>query len=144
MNATLQDIVQGVVPPALYTLRSRARPATVAAALAERGWRCFLLDGRTIDAKATFLAAAAQAIQFPGYFGANWDAFEECLNDLSWVPALGYVLLYDNPKQFARAQPADWAVARAILSDAALRTQATPPPLYVLLRTYRAVVLPKP
>lgn len=143
MNVTLQDIMHGVIPPALYTLRSRARPATMAAAFAERGWRCFLLDGHTIDSKATFLAVTAQTIQFPGYFGANWDAFEECLSDLSWAPAPGYILLYDNPQQFAKAQPADWAVARAILSDAALRTQAAPPPLYVLLRTYRAVAAPK-
>jgi hypothetical protein len=29
----------------------------------------------------------------PDYFGNNWDALEECLHDLTWAPASGYVLI---------------------------------------------------
>jgi hypothetical protein len=35
----------------------------------------------------------ATALQFPDYFGENWDAFDECITDLEWLPADGYVLL---------------------------------------------------
>jgi hypothetical protein len=79
MSLTLNQLLSGA-PPAIYRLRSRARPTTIAQALTQPGWRCFYLDGRAIDGKAAFLAAAAQAMQFPSYFGHNWDAFEECIN----------------------------------------------------------------
>lgn len=33
------------------------------------------------------------AWQFPPYFGNNWDALEECLADLAWLPGQAYVLV---------------------------------------------------
>lgn len=40
----------------------------------------------------------AAALQFPGWFGANWDALEDCLSDLSWLPAGGYVLVFEDAR----------------------------------------------
>lgn len=40
-----------------------------------------VLDTRGVTDKAGFLAAAARDLQFPDYFGNNWDAFEECVRD---------------------------------------------------------------
>src|SRR6266404_5183947 len=31
-------------------------------------------------------------LQFPYYFGENWNALDECLNDLEWLPADNYVI----------------------------------------------------
>ena len=36
------------------------------------------------------------ALQFPYYFGENWNAFDECIADLSWLPADVYILLITN------------------------------------------------
>jgi len=39
-----------------------------------------------IRSKQRLLAILADKLRFPGYFGWNWDALEECLGDLSWLP----------------------------------------------------------
>ena len=37
--------------------------------------------------KDDLLLELAQSLRFPDYFGQNWDALEECMRDLSWLPA---------------------------------------------------------
>jgi len=134
MSVKPNAILTETLPPGIYDLNSRARASTIVQAVERHGWRGFYLDGRQIGDKAAFLATSAQAMRFPSYFGHNWDALEECLNDLSWAPAWGYVLLYDNVARFASAHPAEWATARAILSDAVAHWRALGTPMYVLLR----------
>ncbi len=34
----------------------------------------------------------ASALQFPSYFGENWNALDECINDLSWLPGDNYII----------------------------------------------------
>lgn len=43
--------------------------------------------------KAAVLEAIARAMTFPEWFGANWDALEDCLTDLSWREGDGHVLV---------------------------------------------------
>ena len=52
----------------------------------------FLLDGAGIQGKEQFLNHAASVLSFPDYFGNNWDAFEDCLTDMSWHEAKGFVI----------------------------------------------------
>ena len=134
MSVRLNAILAETLPPGIYDLNSRARASTIVQAVERHGWRCFYLDGRQIGDKAAFLAACAQAMRFPSYFGHNWDALEECLTDLAWAPASDYVLLYDDVAGFASAHPAEWATARAILAGAIAHWRARGTPMYVLLR----------
>lgn len=48
--------------------------------------------------KAQLLQNMASALEFPDWFGHNWDALEDCLTDLSWREAPAHVLLIEDPK----------------------------------------------
>ena len=41
----------------------------------------------SLRTRADLFERFARSLEFPSYFGQNWDAFEECLRDLSWLPA---------------------------------------------------------
>ncbi|MEH2064196.1 MAG: barstar family protein [Nostoc sp.] len=59
---------------------------------AEPGTKVFYLDGKKINSKEIFLSKAAKVMEFPTYFSANWDAFDECITDLTWCLAERYVI----------------------------------------------------
>ena len=52
--------------------------------------------------KEQLLAAIARELEFPTYFGMNWDALDECLVDMSWRPSGGYVLVLRGAEQLWR------------------------------------------
>jgi len=39
------------------------------------------------------LALFSKGLDFPGYFGWNWDALEECLQDLAWIDQPSRIVL---------------------------------------------------
>lgn len=84
--------VRGEVTP---TFLGRLRAAGVVAAE-------LTVSDRPDDAE--LLSAVARAFRFPGYFGQNWNAADECLRDLgTWLPAeAGYVLVVRNAKALWR------------------------------------------
>lgn len=49
-----------------------------------------------IRSKAELLATLAEAGRFPGYFGRNWDALQDCLRDLSWIDSRKVVILHSD------------------------------------------------
>ena len=60
-----------------------------------------LVDLSGVVENGVLLDRIAAALQFPGWFGRNWDALEDCLSDLSWSKARGHVLLLENGRELA-------------------------------------------
>jgi hypothetical protein len=54
------------------------------------------LDLVRIDAQDALFERLAEALDFPAWFGGNWDALEDCLGDLSWRAGGGHVLVFDG------------------------------------------------
>jgi RNAse (barnase) inhibitor barstar len=47
----------------------------------------------TVRSKEKLLGVLSQGLRFPNYFGWNWDALEECLQDLSWLPENAQIVI---------------------------------------------------
>ncbi|MDF0649958.1 MAG: hypothetical protein CV081_08865 [Nitrospira sp. LK265] len=60
----------------------------------------------------------ARALSFPDYFGHNWDALEECLADLEWLPAKGYILLITDTQAVLPEDEDEYDTLLEILDDA--------------------------
>jgi RNAse (barnase) inhibitor barstar len=68
-------------------------------------FKIFEVDFSGKFSKDDFILSIAKAMGFPGYFGGNWDALDECLRDMEWLPASGYVLIVRNSEDLWRRSP---------------------------------------
>lgn len=69
--------------------------------------------------KTRVLELIAEALRFPNWVGDNWDALADALNDLSWLPANGYLLLLERAGEWRDHAGADLEVLLDILDQAA-------------------------
>ncbi|MCS6843558.1 MAG: barstar family protein [Caldilineales bacterium] len=130
----LHALFDGQTPPGLYRVPATTPPERLRRQAEARGWRFFYVDGSSVADKPSFIRTVGDAMAFPAYSALNWDAFEESLRDLTWAPAAGYLVLFDEPDQFAARNPQQWATARAILEDAVAFWRAQGTPMVVLFR----------
>lgn len=91
------------------------------------------LDLEERRGKADMLAGLAKVFQFPSWFGHNWDALADCLDDLEWLRKPGYVLVLENPAGMSNAAPKDFALMLDILADAARKWRERGTPFWVFV-----------
>jgi len=75
------------------------------------------LHGRKCHTKAGLLGEFARILDFPDYFGKNWDAFEECVTDLQWLPAPGYLFIVTEAEQVLRDRDEEYETFLKILEE---------------------------
>ena len=69
----------------------------------------------TAPTKAEFLAAVGEALDFPDYYGQNFDALADCLADVTAGDSEGWVLLWDGWGPLAREDERAFSVALSVL-----------------------------
>jgi RNAse (barnase) inhibitor barstar len=59
---------------------------------------CLVLhvDFATARDKDQMLAILGRSLRFPEWFGHNWDALADCLLDMGWLPAPGYLIILQH------------------------------------------------
>ncbi|NHT17178.1 barstar family protein [Cellulomonas sp. IC4_254] len=79
---------------------------TLSDRLLGQGFRCVVLDGARMRADRGVFSEFASLLEFPGYFGFNWSALEDCLTDLDWFATpRGYVLVLLSADDVLLDQP---------------------------------------
>jgi RNAse (barnase) inhibitor barstar len=115
----------GTVPPVTPLRDVHVAPlspdavAGIRALAGSLGFDCVTVDLEGCDDKAEFLDRVSRALEFPAWFGGNWDALFDCLADLGWRPAPGYVLVLEHASGLREAQPEVFDTALALMDDAA-------------------------
>ena len=133
------------------TRRSVARSASVteerrrAVALeleaAAAGLHVYRVDIDHAHGKKDFLARVSRAMHFPDWFGGNWDAFADCLKDLSWThgdeaageDGSGWVIILEKSKHYCDGHRHDFEEAVGALAEAAEFWRGEGRPLWALI-----------
>lgn len=92
--------------------------------------------------KQAALARIARALEFPDWFGGNWDALTDCLRDLSWRPAPGYVLVLDHTHEWKDADPVGFDVLLDIGNEVAADWAEHGVPFWLLIPVPRGQIAP--
>jgi RNAse (barnase) inhibitor barstar len=128
----LNDLLESEKGGVFY-LPQHAAPRDIQAAAARAKFAFFHIEGKNIARKEQLLNHVATALRFPGYFGENWDALEECLTDMEWVDAPGYMIYFDHIDGLLTAHPDQFETFVEICRDAVRSWKEDGTPMVVLL-----------
>jgi RNAse (barnase) inhibitor barstar len=98
------------------------RPPDAAAldAAAERaGLTRWTVDLTGVRTKEALLATLAERLEFPEWFGANWDALNDVLAERAWEESRGVVLTLERCGELAHSDPEVFETALEVLDSVA-------------------------
>ncbi|WP_394843252.1 barstar family protein [Pendulispora brunnea] len=94
-----------------------------------------MLRGRRMRRREGLFEQFGALLQFPDYFGENWDAFLDCMRDLAWLRTDGVVLVVlDAVQVLADVEPNELDIFIDVLSDAAESCADSEMPFHVVLQ----------
>ena len=115
---TLTAYLQSTIAPWTSLLMVTAEKRAESLVRPPTGLALRVIKGRHCKTPTNLFAEFARALEFPDYFGHNWDALEECLADLEWLPAKGYILLITDAAHVLSDDEAEYETFLEILRDA--------------------------
>lgn len=124
--------------------RATALPVELESAARDAGLRYARIDAAAVRTKSAFLGLVARTLAFPSWFGRNWDAFEDCLTDLSWIEQPGLVIVIEGFETYAQADPGGFAILLDIFKTSAEYWRGEGRPFWVILTGEPAAQLELP
>lgn len=102
-------------------------------AAATLGYNAYRIDLGLATDKNSLLRFFGRSLHFPEWFGENWDALIDCLTDLSWEEADGYVLILQRTDVLREIDPPTIDTFYEVLRDAAATWRDMGVPMWVLI-----------
>ena len=101
---SLQDIYGAVAMkfffqksgPFVHCCRSEITEELIFASFQQLDVKVIGLSGLSMRSVASMFSEFAKGFEFPDYFGGNTDAFLECIRDLDWYEADGYIVVIED------------------------------------------------
>jgi RNAse (barnase) inhibitor barstar len=142
-SPSFTDRLASTAPPWVHLLvGGDDAPGTLSA---PPGFVVRTLDGRRCRTKHALLEELARVLGFPAHFGRTWDALEDCLTDLGWLPGEGYWLIILAADRLLARDQAGYATFVALLEDVgrAWATTATGHPGRSAVPFHTVLVVPR-
>jgi RNAse (barnase) inhibitor barstar len=131
-DTQLQAILADPGKAGVYHLPQTDKQQLMSAAKAG-GLAAFRVDLAKADDKEEMLAAVAKALKFPDWFGHNFDALADCLTDMDWEPAEGYLVLLEHCDGIHGKAEQDFVSTLQIFDQAASEWRETGIPFWCLV-----------
>src|SRR3954469_15044714 len=109
------------------------KPEVIEQAADAAGLKLSKINLTRIRGKAALLTHIARILEFPNWFGKNWDALHDCLSDLSRTREQGCVILLGNGNEFAARYPQTFDTAMRVFESAAEQWRSAGKPFWVLI-----------
>ncbi len=107
-------IAQANLASGLYRIPTSLPLSELISELDRSGFRVFLLEGKDIETRSSYLQAVANLFEFGSQFGQNWDALADSLRDLTWGQDDRIVVIYSDCEMLAMAHPEAWEIMMEI------------------------------
>jgi RNAse (barnase) inhibitor barstar len=80
----------------MVNLNSRDQIADMLASRDSEGDSRIILLSAGIKGRHELFQELSKGLNFPDYFGNNWDALDECINDLSWLSETSIYVIHNG------------------------------------------------
>jgi RNAse (barnase) inhibitor barstar len=135
MKDRITEILNGDVYPSVYLLDVALTIKEIERLKQDKGTKVFAFDGDRIVDSTSLFQEFATVMQFPEYFGHNWDALNDCLTELDGHEVDRYIITIDKLDCFISKDLSQWTNFLDVCKSVVEYWQDTETPVYILLHS---------
>ncbi len=115
---SFESILADVAKTGVYHMPHTDKAPIVAAAKAN-GFAVFRVDLTKVRDKDQLLTMIGKTMGLPAWYGHNFDALADCLGDMAWQPAEGYLVMLEHCDGIHGHAEADFVTTLRVFEQAA-------------------------